>query len=81
MVPPDPHIFTITRNGVNFRCDVEPFKVNKTSPTVYMALVSPKETQLHTKNSTFPKMHFSEYTQSEKIQGAGGTIKILKKIF
>ncbi len=43
-----------------------------------MALVSPKETQLLTENSTFPKTHFSEYTQSGKNQGAGGTIKILK---
>ena len=67
VVPPDHHIFTITRNGVNFWCVAELFK------TVFMALVSPKETQLHTKNLTFPKIHFSEYSQSEKIQGVGVT--------
>ena len=81
MVPPDLHIFTITLNGVNFRSAAELLKVNETSRTVYMALISPKETQLRAKNSTFPKTHFSECIQSGKNQGAGGTIKILEIFF
>ncbi len=81
MVPPDPHIFTITRNGVNFQSAAELLKMNETSRTVYMALVSPKETQWRTENLPIPKTHFSEYTQSGKNQGASGTIKVLKKNF
>ena len=55
MVPPDPDIFTITRNGVNVWSAAELLKVNETSRTVYLALVSSKQ-----KTITHRKLNFSE---------------------
>ena len=72
MVPPDPHIFTITRNGVNFQSAAELLNVIETSRTVYMVLVSPKETQLRTENSTFQKRIFRNVPSQEKIRGPVG---------
>ncbi len=49
MVPPEPIYLPLHVVGLIFEVPQSSFKkVNETSQTVYMALVSPKETQLHT---------------------------------